>query len=44
MKGANELIEKVKIRMMNDAKNDLLIKEEGEKFFGFLDDIEQFLK
>ena len=44
MKGANELIEKVKIRMMNDAKNDLLIKEEGAKFFGFLDDIEQFLK
>ena len=30
--------------MMNDARNNLLIKEDEEKFLGFLDDIEQFLK
>jgi len=44
IKGASALIEKVKIKMMNDARNNLLIKEDEEKFFGFLDDIEQFLK
>ena len=41
--GTSDLMEKIKIKLLNDSKNKKISKEEEENFDNFIDSINNFL-